>query len=162
MELDNKYSSELDILTTFMKGQKNVYIQSKQLSQWRLNCLMIPSLFITCGITVFADLIYYDTDFKWILTTLNASVALLIALMNFLKLESSTNMFLQLANHYEQIETSIEMTNSKMVLMDTDNEKKTLALSQLKIIEKKMNEMKQINKILVAAEIKSLFPICVI
>ena len=159
MELDNKYSSELDILTTFMKGQKNVYIQSKQLSQWRLNCLMIPSLFITCGITVFADLIYYNTDFKWILTSLNASVALLIALMNFLKLESSTNMFLQLANHYEQIETSIEMTNSKMVIMDTDNEKKTLALSQLKIIEEKMNEMKQINKILVPAEIKTLFPI---
>ena len=42
MEIDNKYSSELDILTTFMKGQKNVYIQSKQLSQWRYNCLMIP------------------------------------------------------------------------------------------------------------------------
>ena len=159
MELENKYSSELDILTTFMKGQKNVYIQSNQLSQWRLNCLMIPSLFITCGITVFADFIYYNTDFKWILTTLNASVALLIALMHFLKLESSTNMFLQLANHYEQIETSIEMTNSKMVLMDTDTEKKTLALSQLKIIEEKMNEMNQINKILVPAEIKSLFPI---
>ena len=42
MEFDNKYSSELDILTTFMKGQKNVYIQSKQLAQWRYNCLMIP------------------------------------------------------------------------------------------------------------------------
>lgn len=160
MELDNnKYSSELDILTTFMKGQKNVYIQSKQLSQWRLNCLMIPSLFITCGITVFADLIYYDTDFKLILTSLNAAVALLIALMHYLKLESSTNMFLQLANHYEQMESSIEITNSKMLLMDTDNDKKSLALSQLKIIEEKMNEMKQINKIIVPAEIVSLFPI---
>ena len=160
MELDNnKYSSELDILTTFMKGQKNVYIQSKQLSQWRLNCLMIPSLFITCGITVFADLIYYDADFKLILTSLNAAVALLIALMHFLKLESSTNMFLQLANHYEQMESSIEITNSKMLLMDTDNDKKALALSQLKIVEEKMNEMKQINKIIVPAEIVSLFPI---
>ena len=160
MELENKYSSEIDILTTFMKGQKNVYIQSKLLSQWRLNILMIPSLFITCGITVFADLLYDDnTNYKLILTTLNASVALLIALMNFLKLESSTNMFLQLANHYDKLEASLEMTNSKMVLMDTDNEKKALALSQLKVIEEKMNEMKEINKILVPAEIKTLFPI---
>lgn len=160
MELENKFSSEIDILTTFMKGQKNVYIQSKILSQWRLNILMIPSLIITCGITVFADLLYDDnTNYKLILTTLNASVALLIALMNFLKLESSTNMFLQLANHYDKLESSLEMTNSKMVLMDTDNEKKALALSQLKSIEEKMNEMKEINKILVPAEIKTLFPI---
>ena len=107
---------------------------------------MIPSLIITCGITVFADLLYDDnTNYKLILTTLNASVALLIALMHFLKLESSTNMFLQLANHYDKLEASLEMTNSKMVLMDTDNEKKLLGLSQLKIIEEKMNEMKEIN-----------------
>ena len=159
MELENKYSSEIDILTTFMKGQKNVYIQAKQLSQWRLNCLMIPSLLITFGITIFSDFISCNLDYNWILTTLNASVALLIALMNFLKLESSTNMFLQLANHYDKLEASLEMTNSKMVLMDTDNEKKLLGLSQLKIIEEKMNEMKEINKIIVPAEIKTLFPI---
>jgi hypothetical protein len=104
MEIDNKYSSELDILTTFMKGQKNVYIQSKQLSQWRYNCLMIPSLLITCGVTIFSDFVKCDGDNKWIITALNATIGLLIAMMNFLKLESSTTMFLQLANHYDKLE----------------------------------------------------------
>ena len=104
MEFDNKYSSELDILTTFMKGQKNVYIQSKQLAQWRYNCLMIPSLLITCGVTIFTDFVKCDGDNKWIITALNATIGLLIALMNFLKLESSTTMYLQLANHYDKLE----------------------------------------------------------
>lgn len=159
MELDNKYSSELDILTTYMKGQKNVYIQSKQLSQWRHNCLMIPSLIITGGVTIFSDFVTCDSDNKWILTALNATIGLLIALMNFLKLESSTTMFLQLANHYDKMEVALEMTNSKLVLMDTENEKRALVLNQINVIEEKMNEMKEVNNVLIPAEIKQIFPI---
>lgn len=159
MELDNKYSSELDILTTYMKGQKNVYIQSKQLSQWRYNCLMIPSLVITGGVTVFSDFVGCESDTKWILTALNATIGLLIALMNFLKLESSTAMFLQLANHYDKLEVALEMTNSKLVLMDTENEKRALVLNQINIIEEKMNEMKEANNVLIPAEMKQIFPI---
>ena len=51
-DIDSKYSSEIDILTTYMKGQKNVYVQAKQFSQMRLHSLMIPSLIITSLITV--------------------------------------------------------------------------------------------------------------
>lgn len=159
MELDNKYSSELDILTTYMKGQKNVYIQSKQLSQWRLNCLMIPSLMITCGITIFSDFIKCDSENTWIMTALNATIGLLIAMMNFLKLESSTTMFLQLANQYDKLEVSLEMTNSKLVLMNTESEKRTLVLNQINAIEEKMNEMKEANNVLIPAEMKQIFPI---
>ena len=58
MELDNKFSSELDILTTFMKGQKNLYIQANYLSQWRLNCIMIPSLLITASVTILSPVFH--------------------------------------------------------------------------------------------------------
>jgi len=159
MELDNKYSSELDILTTYMKGQKNIYIQSKQLSQWRLNCLMIPSLIITCGVTIFSEFIKCDSDNTWIMTSLNATIGLLIAMMNFLKLESATVVFLQLANQYDKLEVSLEMTNSKLVFMNTESEKRTLVLNQINTIEEKMNEMKEINNVLIPAEIKQIFPI---
>jgi regulator of sirC expression with transglutaminase-like and TPR domain len=138
---------------------EDVYIQSKQLSQWRYNCLMIPSLLITCGVTIFSDLVKCDGDNKWIITALNASIGLLIAMMNFLKLESSTTMFLQLANHYDKLEVSIEMTNSKLVLMDTENERRTLVLNQIKLIEEKMNEMKEVNNVLIPTEMNQIFPI---
>jgi hypothetical protein len=159
MEIDNKFSSELDILTTYMKGQKNVYIQSKQLSQWRHYCLMIPSLLITCGMTIFADFVKCDSDNKWIMTVLNATIGLLIALMNFLKLESATTVYLHLANQYDKLEVSLEMTNSKLVLMTTEGEKKTLVLNQIHAIEEKMNEIKEVNNVLIPAEMKQIFPI---
>lgn len=54
---NNKYTNEIDILTTFMKGQKNLYIQAKNISQWKFNCLTIPALFLTCGITMYTPFV---------------------------------------------------------------------------------------------------------
>lgn len=159
MELDSKFSSELDILTTFMKGQKNIYIQCKLLSQWRLNSLMIPSLLITFSVTILSPLITCNSMHNWIISGLNAATALLISIMNYFKLESSTQMFLQLANHYDKLETSLELANSKLLLMETDTEKRTIVLNEIKLIEQKMNEMKEVNNVLIPAEIKTLFPI---
>ena len=50
---DNKFTNELEVLTTYVRGQKNLYIQSKNISQWKLNLLTIPSLLITFFMTVF-------------------------------------------------------------------------------------------------------------
>jgi len=159
MELDNKFSSELDILTTFMKGQKNLYIQSNYLSQWRFNCLMIPSLLITASITILSPAFPCDSIHSWLISGLNAVIALLISIMNYFKLESSTQLYLQLANHYDKLETSLEMANSKLLLMDTDTEKRSLVLNEIQIIEQKIKEMKEVNNIFIPAEIKNIFPI---
>ena len=43
---DNKYSTELDILITYMKGQKNLFTHAYLISQRKLNCLFIPTLLI--------------------------------------------------------------------------------------------------------------------
>ena len=159
MELDNKFSSELDILTTYMKGQKNLYIQANYLSQWRFNCLMIPSLLITASVTILSPSISCDSIHSWLISGLNATIALLISIMNYFKLESSTQLYLQLANHYDKLETSIEMANSKLILMDTDAEKRSLVLNEIQMIEQKIKEMKEINNIFIPVEIKTIFPI---
>jgi hypothetical protein len=113
--IDDKYSSEIDILTTYMKGQKNLYIQSKYLVQRKLNCLMIPSLLLSAFITIigpFIDCNYWSTGF---VSGCNGVIALLISLINYLKLESSIEMYLQMANHYDNLETMLELTNSKIM-----------------------------------------------
>lgn len=158
-ELNNKYSSHLDILTTYMRGQKNIYIQSNQLSNWRHNCLMFPTFFITCGVTIFTDFVKCDSENKWIITALNATIAMLVALMHYLKLESSSTLFLQLANHYDKFEISLEMTNTKLVLLESENEKRALVLNQINNIEEKLNDLKEVNNTLIPVEIKQIFPI---
>ena len=44
---DTQISNELDILITYMKGQKNLFIESYIVSKNKLNMLMIPSILIT-------------------------------------------------------------------------------------------------------------------
>ena len=54
---NDKYIGELDILTTYIKGQKNLFTLSKNICQAKLNLLMIPSLLLTCCITIISPII---------------------------------------------------------------------------------------------------------
>lgn len=158
-DIDNKYSSEIDILTTYMKGQKNLYVQSKHLIQWKLNCLMLPSLIISAVITAIAPFIECMRWSGACISALNAIVALFISLINYLKFESSIEMYLQMATHFDNMQTSLELTNSKIIFLKKDREISSLALAKIKEIEEKMSEIKISNSILIPEEIKTIFPI---
>lgn len=156
----NKYITEIDFLTTYMKGQKNLYTQAKNNTQWKLNSLMIPSLLLTCGISIINPFIGCDNDFHLaVLSGLNALVALFLSIINYLKLESSTQIFFFMANQYDKYETILEMTNSKLMLIDNEHEKKSLVLDRINDIEEKIVEMKESNQILLPESIKFIFPI---
>ena len=156
----NKYITEIDFLTTYMKGQKNLYTQAKNNTQWKLNCLMIPSLLLTCGISIINPFIGCDNDFHLaLLSGLNALVALFLSIINYLKLESSTQIFFFMANQYDKYETILEMTNSKLMLIENENDKKSLVLDRINDIEEKIVEMKESNQILLPESIKFIFPI---
>ena len=156
---DNKYSSEIDILTTYMKGQKNLYIQAKYLSQRKLNCLMFPSLFLAAFITIVAPFIecqHWSTGF---ISGCNAIVALLISLINFMKLESSVELYLQMANQYDNLETMLELTNSRIMVLNREEDISLLVLTKIKEVEKKISEIKLPNSILIPEEVRVHFPL---
>jgi hypothetical protein len=156
---DKLYSSELDILTTYMKGQKNIYTQAKYLCQRKLNCLMFPSLFFSAFVTIvgpFVDCNPWSTAFS---SGLNAIVALFISMINYLKFESAIEVYLQAANNYDNLQTTLELVHSKLMFMTNDSEKSRLVLDKFGEIENKITEMKLSNTILLPEEIKALFPI---
>ena len=156
----NKYVTELDILTTFMKGQKNLYIQCKHFTQWKLNCLMIPSFLLTCGISIINPFLGCENEIHLaILSGLNALVALFITIINYLKLESSSQIFFQMANHYDKYETTLEITSSKLMFIDNENDKKTLVLEKINSIEENIMELKDNYQELLPEAIKNIFPI---
>jgi hypothetical protein len=155
----NKYSSEIDILTTYIKGQKTLFVQSKYLTQWKLNCLMFPCLFITAAITIIAPFVECHHWSPGFISGLNACIALFLSLISYLKLESSTEIYLFMANHYDKIETILNMTNSKLSIIDNDEEKKTLVLKKLNEIESKIKDLKESYTLLIPEEVKKRFPI---
>jgi inorganic pyrophosphatase len=158
-ENDDNYSNEFDILTTYLKGHKNVYMQSKNITQRKLNMLMIPSLLLTALITIFAPFIQKYSWSGITISAANAVITLFIALNHFFKLESAVDMYMNLSNQFDKLESSIEITNGKLIFIENKNEKNKLILEKITEVEQKINEIKETNSIIIPDEIKHIFPI---
>ncbi len=158
-ESENTRSTELDVLITYAKGQKNLYISAKNATQFKLNCLLIPSLLITSAIAIFAPFIQSLSWSGGFFSGLNAITTLFISLANYLKLESSVELFHITANQYDQIETSLEFVSSKLLFINTESEKSRIILHHIQEVETKIGDIKHSNLPFVPDEVKSLFPI---
>ena len=158
-EYDDKYSSKLDILITYMRGQKNIYIQSKNITEKKLYLLMIPSIIISTIISIIAPLIMTKSWGGGLITGLNILITSFISLMNYMKLESRTEMYMQLAKQYDKIEISLEMANNKILFLEKEEDKNNLVLTKLNEIEFNLNELKEVYNILIPEELKAYFPI---
>ena len=156
---DNKYSSELDILITYMKGQKNLYIQAYILSQRKLNCLLIPALLITSTVTIFAPLVENYTWSGGVISGLNAFITMLISLSNYLKLETSTQTFYSTASQFEKLESSLEFVASKLMFVESESDKSKIVFEKLQEIETKIAEIREWNTLFLPDEIRKMFPI---
>lgn len=152
-------SSEMDILTTFVKGQKHLYIQSKLLTQQKLNCMVFPAILLSAIITIVAPFVECKSWDVGIISGLNAIVTLFISLMNFLKYESSAEMFSLLASLFDNIETSLELTSSKITILQQNSDTSSVVLAKFNEVETKISDYKLTNAVLIPEEIKHLFPI---
>ena len=158
---DNKYSSELDVLITFMKGQKNLYIQCYLSSQRKLNCLMIPAIIISTLLTFFSSM-FPSCESKWNIgftSALNGITTLLIAIINYLKLETSTQTFFNTARQFDKLETSLEFVASKIMFVEEEINKSKIVFEQIQEVETKIHELKEWNSLFIPDDIRGIFPI---
>jgi len=156
---EDKYSSELDILTSYLNGQKHLYSQAKRLLQFQLNFLMIPSLIGTGAITIFAPFI---TSYKWcgyLISAINAIVTILISIIHYFKFETNIENYLQLTSQYDRLENSLQMICSKMIFTEDSNEKNDIVINGLREFEVKMTELKDMDIYFLPNSIRSIFPI---
>jgi len=155
----SKYANVLDILITYLNGQKNLYIQAKNVTHFKLNMLIIPSLILSAAITIFAPFIQ---TYEWsagLISAMNAAVVLLISLASYLRLESTTEMYLQIANQYDKLETSLCVTNNKFTYIQDNAEYDELVFNKIKDFEKRLREIKGFCTLFIPEEVKRLFPI---
>lgn len=156
---EDKYSSEIDILITYLKGQKILYKYSNRITLWKLNSLTIPSIFLTAALAIFAP---FMENFSWsigFIAALNGLITFFISLINYLKLESSAEMYLHLANQFDKLETSMEFAGNKIAFIEDEKDQKTIVLKKINELERKMTEIKELNNVLIPNELKKLFPV---
>lgn len=156
---DGRYSKKLDILITYMKGQKNVFLYSKFITQQKNHLCMLPVLLFSAAMAIFAPIIQ---EYSWsggLISGLNVIVTFLVSVMNYMKYESSIEKYQQLSSQYDKLEGSLEMTSNKLLFIESESERNALVLDKLKEIEINIYDFKDIYNILMPEEVLRLFPI---
>ncbi len=156
---NNKYSNQVDILISFMRGQKHLYRQSCYITQMKLYAITITALSLTSLITVITPFIREAYWSIVIISGGNAIATVLITILNYLRFESACNTYTFLANHYEQYEHTLELTNNKLMFMENESEQNKIVLEKIREVEFKMGETRELCPIVIPEEVKRAFPV---
>ena len=83
-----KYSNSLDIMASYLKGQKIIYMESKAYVETQLNYLMIPAIMLSTTASVLASIIH---SYVWgviLISSVNGVISFLLSLVIFYKLDA--------------------------------------------------------------------------
>jgi len=120
-EQNHKMSSALDILASYIKGQKIIYMESKYYSEFNLNCLMMPAILLSTSATVLSS---YANNYKFIgivISIFNGIIAFLLSIVNLLKLDAASQAFKISAHQYDKLQSSVEFTSGTVLLFKNEN-----------------------------------------
>lgn len=152
----SRCSSALDILATYLRGQKLIYMESKAYCEDILYRLMMPSIFLSTAATVLSAII---KDFFWgayLIASVNGIIAFLLAVVNYLKLDASSEAHKISSHQYDKLQTQVEFLSGQTLLFDSSY---NVIETKLDEIKKKIEEIKETNQFIIPKDIRTMYPI---
>jgi hypothetical protein len=114
----HKYSSALDNIASFIKSQAFVYNEASNYSRFRLNLLMLPCIFLSSLCTVFSNVSKGIPYGSLYIAIVNALVAFLLAIVNYLKLDASSEAHHITSNNFSKLKITLEFSSGEVLLFE--------------------------------------------
>ena len=115
-DIIHRYSSALDILASYLKGQKIISMESRSHTVRILNCLMLPAIFLSACVSVIQGPLHCRQQGELVLSGISAFVAFLLAIINFLKLDASAEAYKISSHQYDKLQTYVEFQSGNVLL----------------------------------------------
>ena len=185
MDIIHKYSSALDILASYLKGQKIIYMEARGHTVKYLHRLMLPAIFITSVCSVAQAPLESLTYGKYILSGLNAFLTFLLAVISFMKLDAAAQAHKTSSHQYDILQTSVEFQSGQLLLFSNKDLRKsqfnccdkcsdnsvvskfnnaekeliTYLKDKISVIEEKITDIKQNNQFIIPKTIRNNYPV---
>lgn len=127
LDVQHKYSSALDILASYLKGQKTINMEARSYIVSRLNMLMLPAILLTGTCTILQPLLNElaneNINGSLILSCTNAFLTFLLSLISYLKLDACAEAFKISSHQYEKLQSNVEFLSGRILLFKNYNSK---------------------------------------
>jgi len=138
-DIVHRYSCALDVLASFIKGHKIIYMEAQSYTSNKLYYLMFPAIFISGLVTVLQYQIHDTQKGQLVLASMSASVAFILSVINYMKLDAQAESHKISAHQYDKLQTNIEF-QSGQVLMFSDP-----VMSEHNFIQELVREKREVN-----------------
>lgn len=115
-DINHKYSSAFDILASYLKGHKTIYMESKYHAEQHLNFLMMPAIILSTAATVLATITKMYGWGALMISAVNGTISFLLALVNYFKLDAATEAHKISAHQYDKLQSTVEFSSGSVLL----------------------------------------------